>query len=421
MHHFEYRDSVLHCEDISVSDIAERFGTPVYIYSSATLTRHYKVLADAFKDQPCLIAYAMKANSNQAVLATLAALGSGADVVSGGEMKRAMAAGIPAKKIVFSGVAKSRRDILDALEAGIHQFNVESLPELHRISELASANGYTADIAFRINPHVEAGGHANISTGGAEHKFGIAWHEGKDFYTLAQSLPGINVCGVDVHIGSQITNLDPLRAAFEKVVGLVRDLREAGVPITRMDLGGGLGIPYRDGDEPATPAEYAAMVCEVLGDLDVEVILEPGRMIAGNAGIFVSRVEYIKERDGRRFAILDAGMNDLMRPALYQAVHEMKPVVHSEERATLDYDIVGPICESTDRFAKNYPAQEMNEGDLVAFMSAGAYGAVMSNQYNTRPMCAEVLVNGDNVALIRTPPTFEEMIASETVPEWLKT
>lgn len=421
MHHFEYRDSVLHCEDISVSDIAERFGTPVYIYSSATLTRHYKVLADAFKDQPCLIAYAMKANSNQAVLATLAALGSGADVVSGGEMKRAMAAGIPAKKIVFSGVAKSRRDILDALEAGIHQFNVESLPELHRISELASANGYTADIAFRINPHVEAGGHANISTGGAEHKFGIAWHEGKDFYTLAQSLPGINVCGVDVHIGSQITNLDPLRAAFEKIVGLVRDLREAGVPITRMDLGGGLGIPYRDGDEPATPAEYAAMVCEVLGDLDVEVILEPGRMIAGNAGIFVSRVEYIKERDGRRFAILDAGMNDLMRPALYQAVHEMKPVVHSEERATLDYDIVGPICESTDRFAKNYPAQEMNEGDLVAFMSAGAYGAVMSNQYNTRPMCAEVLVNGDNVALIRTPPTFEEMIASETVPEWLKT
>ena len=421
MHHFEYRDSVLHCEDISVPDIAERFGTPVYIYSSATLTRHYKVLADAFKDQPCLIAYAMKANSNQAVLATLAALGSGADVVSGGEMKRAMAAGIPAKKIVFSGVAKSRRDILDALEAGIHQFNVESLPELHRISELASANGYTADIAFRINPHVEAGGHANISTGGAEHKFGIAWHEGKDFYTLAQSLPGINVCGVDVHIGSQITNLDPLRAAFEKVVGLVRDLREAGVPITRMDLGGGLGIPYRDGDEPATPAEYAAMVREVLGDLDVEVILEPGRMIAGNAGIFVSRVEYIKERDGRRFAILDAGMNDLMRPALYQAVHEMKPVVRSEERATLDYDIVGPICESTDRFAKNYPAQEMNEGDLVAFMSAGAYGAVMSNQYNTRPMCAEVLVNGDNVALIRTPPTFEEMIASETVPEWLKT
>ncbi|WP_022693994.1 diaminopimelate decarboxylase [Ponticaulis koreensis] len=421
MHHFEYRDSVLHCEDISVSDIAERFGTPVYIYSSATLTRHYKVLADAFKDQPCLIAYAMKANSNQAVLATLAALGSGADVVSGGEMKRAMAVGIPANKIVFSGVAKSRTDILDALEAGIHQFNVESLPELHRISELANANGYTADIAFRINPHVEAGGHANISTGGAEHKFGIAWHEGKDFYTLAQSLPGINVCGVDVHIGSQITNLDPLRAAFEKVVGLVRDLREAGVPITRMDLGGGLGIPYRDGDEPATPAEYAAMVREVLGDLDVEVILEPGRMIAGNAGIFVSRVEYIKERDGRRFAILDAGMNDLMRPALYQAVHEMKPVVRSEGRATLDYDIVGPICESTDRFAKNYPAQEMNEGDLVAFMSAGAYGAVMSNQYNTRPMCAEVLVNGDNVALIRTPPTFEEIIASETVPEWLKT
>lgn len=419
MHHFEYRDDVLHCEDVSVLALAEEFGTPLYIYSAATLTRHYNVLADAFRARPHLIAYAMKANSNQAVLSLLAKLGSGADVVSGGEMKRALAAGIPANRIVFSGVGKSHEDIKAALEAGIHQFNVESLPELKRLSQIASETGQTANIAFRINPHVEAGGHANISTGGAEHKFGIAWHEGKAFYELAASMPAINVKGVDVHIGSQITELSPFRAAFEKVVGLVRELRASGIPITRMDLGGGLGIPYREGEEPASPADYAAMINDVLGDLDVELILEPGRMIAGNAGVFIGKVEYIKERDDRKFAILDAGMNDLMRPALYQAVHEVKPVVRDTGKPDQTYDIVGPICESTDRFAKNYTVPELHEGDLIAFMSAGAYGAVMSNQYNSRPICAEVLVDGSRFALVRRAPTFEEMIANERVPDWI--
>ncbi|MAK61324.1 MAG: diaminopimelate decarboxylase [Ponticaulis sp.] len=419
MHHFTYRDGELFCEDVAVSEIAAQFGTPLYIYSSATLERHYRVLSDAFAGQSCLIAYAMKANSNQAVLATLAKLGSGADVVSGGEMRRALAAGIPASRIVYSGVAKSKPDIQAALKAGIHQFNVESLPELHRLSEIASEGGHTASIAFRINPHVEAGGHANISTGGAEHKFGIAWHEAKSFYAQAADLPGIQIVGVDVHIGSQITDLTPMRLAFEKVVGLVREMRAEGLPISRIDLGGGLGIPYREGETPASPAEYASMIREVLGDLDVELILEPGRMIAGNAGIFVSRVEYIKERDDREFAILDAGMNDLMRPALYQAVHELRPVRMDPARSSRTYDVVGPICESTDRFAKGYSVPELREGELVAFMSAGAYGAVMSNQYNTRPLCAEVLVRGNQSALVRRVPTFEEIIASETVPEWL--
>lgn len=419
MHHFEYRSGELHCEDVAVSDLAERFGTPLYIYSTATLERHYRVLSEAFVNQPCLIAYAMKANSNQGVLATLAKLGSGADVVSSGEMRRAIAAGIPASRIVFSGVAKSAQEIRDALAAGIHQFNVESIPELHRISEIATEMGKKAPIAFRINPHVEAGGHANISTGGAEHKFGIAWHEAKATYELAMTLPGIEVKAVDVHIGSQITELSPMRAAFTKVVGLVRELREMGVPIERIDLGGGLGIPYKEGETPASPADYAQMVREVLGDLDVELILEPGRMIAGNAGIFVSRVEYMKERDGRKFLILDAGMNDLIRPALYQALHEMKPVVKDETRTSQLYDVVGPVCESTDRFAKGYSMPELKAGELVAFMSAGAYGAVMSNQYNSRPLCAEVLVKGDKAVLIRKAPSFEEMIANEIVPDWL--
>lgn len=421
MHHFEYRGDILHCEGVAIPDLVEAFGTPLYVYSSATLTRHYSVLADAFAGQPCLIAYSVKANGNLGVLATLASLGAGADVVSAGEMMRALKVGIPARRIVFSGVGKSVSEINAALDAGIHQFNVESIPEMRRLSALAEAKGLRAPLALRVNPHVEAGGHANISTGAAEHKFGIAWHEAMDIYREAMMLPGIEVVGVDVHIGSQITNLEPMRKAFGKVVGLVRDLRSSGIPISRIDLGGGLGIPYSDHDAPASPADYADMVRDVLGDLDVQVILEPGRMIAGNAGIFVSRVEYVKERDGRRFAILDAGMNDLMRPALYQAVHQLKPVVRSADREDTLYDLVGPICESTDRFAKDYPVAELREGDLVAFMSAGAYGAVMSNQYNSRPLCAEVLVKGDGFALVRKAPTFEEMLANERVPEWITT
>ena len=419
MHHFEYRGDILHCEDVAIPELTKAFGTPLYVYSSATLRRHYRVLAEAFDEQPCLIAYSVKANSNLGVLATLASLGAGADVVSAGEMFRALKVGIPASRIVFSGVGKSESEINAALEAGIHQFNVESVPEMHRLSRIAAARGVKAPLALRVNPHVAAGGHANISTGKAEDKFGVAWHEAKALYQEAMGLPGIQVVGVDVHIGSQITNLEPMRTAFEKVVGLVRELREMGAPISRIDLGGGLGIPYREGDQPASPADYADMVRDVLGDLDVELILEPGRMIAGNAGIFISKVEYIKERDGRSFAILDAGMNDLMRPALYQAVHELKPVVQSAGRPRLIYDLVGPICESTDRFARDYEAEELHEGDLVAFMSAGAYGSVMSNQYNTRPLCAEVLVNGDRFELVRRAPSFEEMVANERVPEWL--
>lgn len=419
MHHFEYRGDVLYCEDVAIPDLAETYGTPLYVYSTATLKRHYRVLSEAFETQSCLIAYSVKANSNLAVLATLASMGAGADVVSGGELYRALKAGIPAEKIVFSGVGKSVSELNAALDAGIHQFNVESIPELHRLSRLAEARGVKAPIALRVNPHVAAGGHANISTGAAEHKFGIAWHEAKDIYKEAMDMPGIQVAGVDVHIGSQITDIAPMRTAFEKVVGLVRELRDMSIPIERIDLGGGLGIPYRDGDVPASPSDYAAMVRDVLGDLDVQVILEPGRMIAGNAGIFISRVEYIKERDGRRFAILDAGMNDLMRPALYQAVHEMKPVVKSASDWTQTYDLVGPICESTDRFAKDYETTELHEGDLVAFMSAGAYGAVMSNQYNTRPICAEVLVDGEQHDLVRRAPTFEEIVSSEQIPKWI--
>ncbi|MAP94401.1 MAG: diaminopimelate decarboxylase [Ponticaulis sp.] len=420
MHHFDYRDSELFCEDVPVRTIAEQFGTPVYIYSTATLERHFNVLSEAFSSQACLIAYSVKANSNLSVLATLAALGSGADVVSAGEMQRAIAAGIPPGKIVFSGVGKSEFEIRAALSAGIHQFNVESRPELLRLSRLADDMGKSAPVALRVNPHVEAGGHANISTGAAEHKFGIAWHEAVEVYKLAMTLPGIAVKGVDVHIGSQITKLGPMKTAFEKVVGLIRELRALDIPISRVDLGGGLGIPYKDGETPASPADYAAMVGDVLNDIDIELILEPGRMIAGNAGIFVSRVEYVKERDGRRFAILDSAMNDLMRPALYQAVHEVRPVKRDDALQSLTYDLVGPICESTDRFAKDYSVQELRENDLIAFMSAGAYGAVMSNQYNTRPLCAEVLVKGDKAELIRRAPTFEEMIANERVAEWLK-
>lgn len=420
MHHFSFRSGTLHCEDVSLSALAEQFGTPLYVYSTATLRRHYSVLSEAFAGQSCLIAYSVKANGNLGVLSTLADMGAGADVVSGGELKRAMQAGIPAEKIVFSGVGKSEEEIRLALEVGIHQFNVESTPEMHRLSRIAEAMGKRAAMAFRVNPHVAAGGHKNISTGKAEDKFGIAWHEAIARYEEALSLPGLDVVGVDVHIGSQITDLTPMREAFEKVVVLVKELQGKGVPISRIDLGGGLGIPYRETEEPATPADYANMVADILADLDVEIILEPGRMIAGNAGVMITRVEYVKERDGRSFAIVDAGMNDLMRPALYQAHHTLKRVEASADDAVSGrYDIVGPICETTDRFAQQVELPELKEGDLLAFMSAGAYGAVMSNQYNARPLCGEVLVNGDAFDLVRRPPSFEEMIALERVPEWL--
>jgi diaminopimelate decarboxylase len=361
----------------------------------------------------------VKANSNIGVIATLASMGAGADVVSGGELMKAMEAGVPASRIVFSGVAKTGEEMKLGLIRGIHQFNVESMPELERLSRVAKALGKRAPIAFRVNPHVEAGGHAHISTGSAEHKFGIAWHEAESFYAAASRLPNIDPVGVAVHIGSQIMRIAPLRAAWEKVVSLARRLRENGVPISRVDFGGGLGVPYRDGDDPDPPSTYANQAREVLGDLDVQLIFEPGRLIAGNAGVLISKVEYVKERDGRTFVVLDAGMNDLLRPALYGAHHEVLPVkdpVSAEKRAV---DLVGPICESTDRFAKDRPMPPLKEGDLVAFMTAGAYGATLSSQYNSRPLVAEALVRGDACAVVRRRPTFEEMIALERAPDWI--
>lgn len=420
MHHFAYRNGVLHCEDVSLEAIARELGTPAYVYSDATLRRHYQVLADAFTGRNTLIAYAVKANSNIGVLATLGAVGAGADTVSGGEILRALEAGIPANRIIFSGVAKTAEEMRLGLEKGIHQFNVESMPELRRLSAVAQKMGKRAPVAFRVNPHVEAGGHAHISTGTPETKFGIAWHEADAFFDEASRLPNIDPVGVAVHIGSQIMRVEPLREAWEKVVALVRRLRDRGFAISRVDFGGGLGVPYKDGEDPDSPTLYARQAREVLGNLDCQLIIEPGRLIAGNAGVLISRVEYIKERDGRTFVILDAGMNDLMRPALYAAHHDVLPIRTPEMGSTRRaVDLVGPICESTDRFAKDRPMPPLKEGDLVAFMTAGAYGATLSSQYNSRPLVPETIVRGDACVVVRRRPTFEEMIALERAPDWI--
>jgi diaminopimelate decarboxylase len=419
MHHFDYRNGVLHCEGVNLQTLADQFGTPTYVYSTATLERHYQVLHAAFTATPTLVAFSVKANGNLGVLRTLAAQGAGADVVSGGELQRALRAGIPASRIVFSGVAKSEADLTLALQAGIRLFNIESAPELHRLSRLAIALSVCAPIAFRVNPHVAAGGHANISTGKADDKFGVAWHEAEALYAEAASLPGINPIAVDVHIGSQIEALAPMREAFTKVIGLVDKLRANGIAITTIDLGGGLAIPYRADDAPAPPTEYAAMIAGVVSGRGLDLILEPGRMIAGNAGILLSRVEYIKDRDGRRFIILDAGMNDLLRPALYDAHHDIVPVRQPEAAATTNaVDVVGPVCESTDRFAEARLLPPLAEGDLVAIMSAGAYGAAMASQYNARPLAAEVLVRDTHASLVRRRPDFNEMIALEAFAPW---
>lgn len=420
MHHFHYRDGELHCENVPLSAIADQVGTPCYVYSTATLTRHVRVIEQAFSDVPSLIAYSVKANGNLAILATLARLGCGADVVSGGELKRARAAGIPADRIVFSGVGKTRHDMALALNEGIHQFNVESAGELQALSEVATATGRTAPIAIRVNPDVAAGGHPNISTGKAGDKFGVAWNKADSLYDTAGRLPGIRVTGVDVHIGSQIGDLAPMRAAFEKTVGLARTLRERGHAISRIDVGGGLAIPYRDDENPAPPADYAQMIREVIGGFDVEVILEPGRVIMGNAGVLLSEALYLKAAPDRSFLIVDAGMNDLMRPALYDAHHDVLPLAEPAPSAPMaTYDIVGPICESTDKFAIGRTLPALRPGERLAFMSAGAYGAVLSSQYNARPLVPEVLVDGDRFDIVRRRPSFEEMIQQEDLPDWL--
>ena len=420
MHHFNYEDGRLHCERVDLNQIADEVGTPVYVYSTATLRRHARVIAAAFDGVDCLIAYSVKANGNLAVLKTLASEGCGADVVSGGELKRALTAGIPANKIVFSGVGKTREEMALGLETGIHQFNVESGAELIELSEVAMGLGKVAPVALRVNPDVAAGGHPNISTGKAGDKFGVPWADAPELYHQMKALPGVEAVGVDVHIGSQIGELAPMRAAFEKTIGLVKFLREAGHNLKRIDLGGGLGIPYQASDSPAPPSDYAQMIRDVTEGLGLQVILEPGRVIAGNAGVMVSEVLYHKPAPDRTFLIIDAGMNDLMRPALYQAHHDIIPLAEpSSDTPRATYDIVGPICESTDKFAAQRQMPEVPAGGRIAFMSSGAYGAVLSSQYNARPLVAEVLVDGDQFALVRRRPSFDEMIQLEQMPDWL--
>ncbi|MEP4052858.1 MAG: diaminopimelate decarboxylase [Litorimonas sp.] len=420
MRHFDYQDGDMFAEDVPLARIAAEVGTPVYVYSTATFTRHYRVFADSFADTQALIAYSVKANSNIAVLATLAAQGAGADVVSGGELKRALTAGIPANKIVFSGVGKTRTEMRDALDADIRVFNVESLAELRVLNDVAIELGKTAPVAFRVNPDVTAGGHAKISTGKKENKFGIAWSQAEEAYAEAARLPGIEIVGVDVHIGSQISDLAPFEAAIVKVSSLIKRLRAAGHKISSFDIGGGLGIPYgNNAAAPPPPSEYAALVKRLTADLDVEMIFEPGRMIAGNSGILLSEVLYVKRGEDRDFLIIDAAMNDLLRPALYDAYHDIEPVRQGDLDQMETYDVVGPICESGDTFTKGREMPRLESGDLIVLHSAGAYGAAQASQYNTRPLVPEVLVNGDEYAVIRSRPTVEDILKTESMPDWL--
>jgi len=408
-------------EDVPIATLAEALGTPFYVYSTATLARHYRLFDEALDPLPHLVCYAMKANSNQAVIKTLGDLGAGMDVVSGGEYARARAAGIPGDRIVFSGVGKTRAEMAQVLSGGVRQINLESEPEMHLLSEVATAIGVNVPVTVRVNPDVDARTHEKIATGKAENKFGIPIARASEVYALAASLPGLDVIGIDVHIGSQLTELEPFETAYQLVADLTRKLRAEGHDIRRLDLGGGLGIPYSRGNEaPPLPVEFGDLIKRTVGDLDVEVEIEPGRLIAGNAGLLVSRVIYVKEGDGRDFLILDAAMNDLIRPAMYGAWHDIVPVLEAqpgiEQRP---YDIVGPVCESGDTFAKQRQMPPVGAGDLVAFRSAGAYGAVMSSEYNTRPLIPEALVNGDQFAVIRARPTVEEIINRDIIPSWL--
>ena len=421
MDHFLYKNGVLHAEDVAIPDIVASVGAPFYVYSTATLTRHFKLFDDALAGMDHLVCYAMKAASNQAILQTLAKLGAGMDVVSGGEYARARAAGVPGERIVFSGVGKTRDEMRLALTGGIRQFNVESEPEMAVLSAVATELGVKAPITIRVNPDVDAKTHAKIATGKSENKFGIPISRAREVYAQAAALPGIDVIGIDVHIGSQLTQLEPFELAYKMVAELTETLRAVGHNIRRLDLGGGLGIPYtRSNEAPPLPTDYGAMVKRVLGHLNCEIEIEPGRLIAGNAGILVSQVIYVKEGEDRKFLILDAAMNDLIRPAMYDAHHDIEPVIEPQagaERAT--YDVVGPVCESGDTFAKGREMTQMTTGDLVAFRSAGAYGAVMSSEYNTRPLIPEVMVNGSEFAVIRSRPSFDEIINRDTIPEWL--
>ena len=421
MDHFLYKNGALHAEDVPVAEIAAAVGTPFYVYSTATLLRHFKLFDDALEGMDHLVCYAMKAASNQAILKTLGDAGAGMDVVSGGEYMRAKAAGVPGDRIVFSGVGKTADEIRLALTGGIRQFNVESEPEMQVLNAVALELGVVAPITIRVNPDVDAKTHAKIATGKSENKFGIPISRAHEVYAMAGAMKGLDVIGIDVHIGSQLTDLAPFEAAYNKVAELTEELRAQGHNIKRLDLGGGLGIPYeRSNEAPPLPSDYGALVKRTLGHLGCEIEIEPGRLIAGNAGLMVSEVIYVKEGEDREFLIIDGAMNDLIRPAMYDAHHDIVPVV--EPAAGIEmakYDVVGPVCESGDTFAKHREMAPMKSGDLVAFRSAGAYGAVMASEYNSRPLIPEVLVNGDQFAVIRARPTFDEMINRDTVPEWL--
>ena len=421
MDHFLYRDGALYAEDVPITEIAAAVGTPFYVYSTATLLRHFKLFDDALDGTDHLVCYAMKAASNQAILKTLAQAGAGMDVVSGGEYLRAKAAGVPGDKIVFSGVGKTADEIRTALTGGIRQFNVESEPEMQVINAVALELGVVAPITVRVNPDVDAKTHAKIATGKSENKFGIPISRASEVYAYAASLPGLEVIGIDVHIGSQLTELEPFELAYTKVAELTERLRAEGHSIRRLDLGGGLGSPStRSIEAPPLPLEYGALIKKTLGHLGCEIEIEPGRLIAGNAGLMVSRVIYVKSGEGRDFLILDGAMNDLIRPAMYEAYHDIvavqEPAPGVEQQP---YDIVGPVCESGDTFAKQRNMPPLAPGDLVAFRSAGAYGAVMASEYNTRPLIPEVLVHGDQFAVIRERPSFDEIINRDTIPEWL--
>lgn len=421
MHHFHYIDGVLHAENVPVPEIAEAVGTPFYCYSTATLERHYRVFSEAFSDVDAMVCYAMKANSNQAVLATLGRLGAGVDVVSGGELKRALAAGIPAERIMFSGVGKTVWEMDLALEAGIYCFNIESEPELEALNLRAVNAGKRAHVSFRINPDVDARTHAKISTGKKENKFGISWERARAVYAHAATLPGIAATGIDMHIGSQITELQPFEDAFRLLRELVEALRGDGHTIDHVDIGGGLGIPYRnDNTPPPLPDAYARIVKEQLRSLNCRIVTEPGRLIVGNAGILVTEVIFVKDGGEKNFVITDAAMNDLIRPTLYEAWHEIMPVNEADADAPrIRADVVGPVCETGDYLALDRDIPEPAPGDLLAVGSAGAYGAVQAGTYNSRLLVPEVLVRGDEFHVIRPRRTYEELIALDSVPAWL--
>lgn len=420
MHYFDYKNGELFAENVSLSEIAAQVGTPFYCYSAATFRRHIKMFQQSFADRDALICYAMKANSNQAILTLIAKLGAGVDVVSGGEIKRAIKAGFPADKIVYSGVAKTHAEIEYGLEVGIHCFNAESEPELERINQVAKSKGVKAPVSVRVNPDVDAGGHEKIMTGKAENKFGIPWKKIDKVYDLIGTLDHLEVVGIDLHIGSQITDLEPFAEAFERVGTLVTSLRAAGHKIQHVDFGGGLGVPYKnDNDIPPHPDEYAAMINKVAGSLGVKYIFEPGRMIAANAGILVGTVEYVKHGDGRDFLISDVGMNDLIRPTLYDAYHDIQPIKQATNNKTQLVDVVGPVCETGDYSAKDRELPIFEQGDMFAIMSAGAYGAVQAGTYNTRALVPEVLVDDDRFAVVRPRVEVEDIINLDHVPDWL--